>query len=137
MNNPYNVRFSFNAGQKLNIFNLFIVVVDNKVYEKEINLLKQVDNLQKTDEETKFVQIATSIQSKLSEKKCKIEQYKSTIAELQKSIESLKSQNDTLKEKHLKLNVKYENLKSQLMDGVVRECEKCRHKLVNYENSNN
>lgn len=56
---------------------------------------------------------------------------------LEKSIESLKSQNDAIKEKHVKLNVKYENLKTQLMDSVVRECEKCRNKLANYENSNN
>lgn len=60
------------------------------VYEKEINLLKQVETLHKNQEESKVMEIANSIQMKLTQKKNKIEALKSKIVTLETLCETLK-----------------------------------------------
>ena len=49
------------------------------VYEKEINLLKQSEFLLKSQEDSKNLEVATTIQSKLSQKNAKIEALKSKL----------------------------------------------------------
>jgi hypothetical protein len=60
------------------------------VYDKEINLLKQVENLHKSQEENKVLELANTVQLKLAQKKAKIDNLKSTMANLEVSNEALK-----------------------------------------------
>ena len=51
-----------------------------QVYEKEINLLKQVETLHKTQEDNKVLEVANTIQIKLNQKKTKIDNLKAKLS---------------------------------------------------------
>ena len=60
------------------------------MYEKEINLLKQVEALHKNQEDTKVLEVANNIQLKLTQKKTKIDNLKTKLAETESIASSLK-----------------------------------------------
>ena len=60
------------------------------VYEKEINLLKQVEALHKNHEDTKVLEVANNIQFKLTQKKTKIDSLKSKLSEVESLANTLK-----------------------------------------------
>jgi hypothetical protein len=62
----------------------------SKVYEKEINLLKQVEALHKNQEDNKVLEVANNIQLKLSQKKTKIDGLKSKLSEVESLASTLK-----------------------------------------------
>lgn len=57
--------------------------------EKEISLLKQVETLHKNQEETKVLEIASTIQMKLTQKKNKIEALRAKVISLETVNDSL------------------------------------------------
>jgi len=63
------------------------------VYEKEINLLKQVEALHKNQEDNKVIEVANNIQLKLSQKKTKIDNLKSKLTEVESLASALKKVN--------------------------------------------
>ena len=60
-----------------------------KVYDKEVCLLKQVESLQKTHEDSKMIEVANTIQLKLAQKKNKIENLKNKLNCQESQIDSL------------------------------------------------
>jgi hypothetical protein len=60
------------------------------VYEKEINLLKQVEALHKNQEDNKVLEVANNIQLKLCQKKTKIDSLKSKLSEVESLASTLK-----------------------------------------------
>lgn len=59
------------------------------VYEKEINLLKQSESLHKSQGDSKVLEVANTVQLKLSQKNNKIDSLKSKIHTLENSVEAL------------------------------------------------
>jgi hypothetical protein len=59
------------------------------VYQKEVHLLKQVESLNKNQEEKKVMQVANSIQIKLAAKKKEIEELKLKLVSTETNLESL------------------------------------------------
>jgi hypothetical protein len=60
------------------------------VYEKEISLLKQAEALHKNQEDNKVMEVANTIQMKLTQKKNKIDTLRSRLSSLESNIEILK-----------------------------------------------
>ena len=60
------------------------------MYEKEINLLKQAESLHKNHEDNKVMEVANTIQLKLTQKKNKIDNLRSKLNNLESIIEVLK-----------------------------------------------
>jgi hypothetical protein len=58
--------------------------------EREIILLRQAKELQKNHEDSKVAEVASSIQSKLSQKRQKIDLLKAKVTSLEANIESFK-----------------------------------------------
>lgn len=69
-----------------NLFHLLLFTVT----EKEINLLKQVESLQKSQEDSKASEVASNLQNKLHQKRQKIELMKTKLITLEAEIETLK-----------------------------------------------
>lgn len=76
------------------VWTLFLTPIDILyhyflVYEKEINLLKQVESLHKSEEDKKAIEVASSLQAKLVEKKKQMESLKQKLATAESSLEAL------------------------------------------------
>ena len=63
------------------------------MYEKEINLLKQVEALHKNHEDSKVLEVANNLQLKLSQKKAKIDNLKTKLTEAESLASALKKVN--------------------------------------------
>ena len=59
------------------------------MYEKEINLLKQVESINKNQEDKKVMEVANSIQAKLNQKKKLIESLKQKLSLTESNVEAL------------------------------------------------
>lgn len=62
---------------------------DSQVYEKEISLLKQAESLQKNQEESKVMEVASNIHAKLTQKKNKIEMLRTKLTACESFIKNL------------------------------------------------
>ena len=60
------------------------------VMEREISLLKQVEKLQKNHEDSKFAEVSSTIQSKLTQKNQKIDLLKARVSTLEDNNNTLK-----------------------------------------------
>ncbi|CAF0906170.1 unnamed protein product [Brachionus calyciflorus] len=84
------------------------------LYEKEINLLRQVEMLQKNQEENKVMEFANTVQQKLNQKNNKIESLKTKVSGLESTNENLSKENSQLSIELKNTVTKLENMEKEI-----------------------